>query len=43
MIQRLEEKEVDFDDDTDSAYIRLQRYCLLYMCVILVVMQHVAK
>lgn len=26
MIQRLEEKEVDFDDDTDSAYIRLQRY-----------------
>jgi hypothetical protein len=26
MIQRLEEKEVDFDDDSDSSYIRLQRY-----------------
>jgi hypothetical protein len=26
MIQRLEEKEVDFDDESDSSYIRLQRY-----------------
>jgi hypothetical protein len=41
MIQRLEEKEVDFDDESDSSYIRLQRYYLLYVCVILIVMQHV--
>lgn len=34
MIQRLEEKEVDFDDDVDSTYIRLQRYYLLCMCVL---------
>jgi hypothetical protein len=32
MIQRLEEKEVDFDDENDSSYIRLQRYYLLYVC-----------
>jgi hypothetical protein len=43
MIQRLEEKEVDFDDDNDSSYIRLQRYYLLYVCVILVAVQPVPK
>jgi hypothetical protein len=26
---KLEEKEVDFDEDNDSAYIRLERYWLL--------------
>jgi hypothetical protein len=30
-IAKLEEKEVDFDDDNDSAYIRLERYWLLLL------------
>jgi hypothetical protein len=29
---KLEEKEVDFDDDNDSAFIKLERYLLLQLC-----------